>query len=396
MRCSIGCLFFSFLVLLGGCFSSSANPEPPTCDELGTCCTAVPGVDGYVLTDPAACSPEAIGCDADDYWADMCGCGCGEPPPGPCDAQDAQGQGACRGSAGVAWNGSECVHIWGCECIGADCADTFATVAGCEAAYSACLPDECPDPADPRVTYTSMDPSFCAAATIFCENGEGFNNDCGCGCIDDEDECPDPADPRVNYISQDPLFCAAATFFCESGEAFSNECGCGCIDDGGPMCEAQDIRGEGPCAAFIGVAWNGTECVNIGGCTCAGSDCADLYPDEAACQAAHGSCPGGACTAQDAEGVGLCRLALGVKFDGMECVGIGGCECQGRDCENLYGSHSECEQATRACQSCMDPDDPNVRYVSDSVEECALIRFACGPGEVGFQDACGCGCVTER
>jgi hypothetical protein len=47
------------------------------------------------------------------------------------------------------------------------------------------------------------------------------------------DDCPDPADPRVTYIEgtrDNPQRCEVIRFVCNpGGTAFSNECGCGCI-----------------------------------------------------------------------------------------------------------------------------------------------------------------------
>lgn len=46
--------------------------------------------------------------------------------------------------------------------------------------------------------------------------------------------------------------------------------------------------------------------------------------------------------------------------------------------------------------SCPDPDptDPRVRYVSMDPEVCAVIDYACEPGETGFDNMCGCGCIA--
>ena len=43
---------------------------------------------------------------------------------------------------------------------------------------------------------------------------------------------------------------------------------------------------------------------------------------------------------------------------------------------------------------CPDPDDPAVHYKSRDPEACAVIRFRCEPGQVGFSNECGCGCQT--
>ena len=43
---------------------------------------------------------------------------------------------------------------------------------------------------------------------------------------------------------------------------------------------------------------------------------------------------------------------------------------------------------------CPDPDDPSVHYVSRDPEACAVIRYRCEPGQVGFSSDCGCGCQS--
>jgi hypothetical protein len=58
-----------------------------------------------------------------------------------------------------------------------------------------------------------------------------------------------------------------------------------------PVCPAQDARGVGNCAAFFGYAWNGAQCVGLGGCSCAGADCGSLARELIFCERAHQGCP---------------------------------------------------------------------------------------------------------
>ena len=39
-----------------------------------------------------------------------------------------------------------------------------------------------------------------------------------------------------------------------------------------------------------------------------------------------------------------------------------------------------------------DEDDPNKKYVGESPDQCAVIRFTCEEGQEYFADDCGCGC----
>jgi len=64
----------------------------------------------------------------------------------------------------------------------------------------------------------------------------------------------------------------------------------GAVDAGG-LCAAQDARGVGFCAAFFGYAWDGTRCVGLSGCSCAGADCRGLPFDPLTCERNHAACP---------------------------------------------------------------------------------------------------------
>ena len=55
------------------------------------------------------------------------------------------------------------------------------------------------------------------------------------------------------------------------------------------------------------------------------------------------------CAGQDAVGVGSCDMLLGVKFDGVDCVAVGGCECSGADCGALSADFEACQLANRTC-----------------------------------------------
>lgn len=90
----------------------------------------------------------------------------------------------------------------------------------------------------------------------------------------------------------------------------------------------------------------------------AGESCGDVVCGDGlvCCNASCGICtpPGGVCTGMiceapvpcevtDAAGVGDCDLFLGWAFDGLDCVPLSGCSCEGTDCDALFGSAGECE-----------------------------------------------------
>lgn len=90
----------------------------------------------------------------------------------------------------------------------------------------------CLDPEDPAVHYQSDDHDTCREIVLTCEADQfGFDNACGCGCIDKGAlMCPRPDDPEISWISQDPFTCDPEPPDCPLGQlGFSNSCGCGCI-----------------------------------------------------------------------------------------------------------------------------------------------------------------------
>jgi hypothetical protein len=97
-------------------------------------------------------------------------------------------------------------------------------------------PELCPDPQHPRVHYESADTAVCAATELRCTEAQnGFDNACGCGCIDKGDPlCPVVVDPNITWWSRDPAQCPDAGLpACPLNDiAFSNSCGCGCKKPG--------------------------------------------------------------------------------------------------------------------------------------------------------------------
>ncbi|EDM76743.1 hypothetical protein PPSIR1_33851 [Plesiocystis pacifica SIR-1] len=115
-------------------------------------------------------------------------------------------------------------------------------------------------------------------------------------------------------------------------------------------CEPMDAVGVGDCDAEFGVAWDGAQCVSISGCECVGTDCAIAYASFEDCEAANAECNEPVpCEAQDAEAVGACEIALGVFWNGAQCVMLSGCECVGADCADSYPSLEACEDANAEC-----------------------------------------------
>ena len=151
----------------------------------------------------------------------------------------------------------------------------------------------------------------CCSATARCEAGALVRErDCAPGCFacasnadcEGTEFCdfsvhgcdgPGACTPRPTGCPEDcPGVCACdGTTHCNAcsanaaGASVARPGACEAIE-----CTPQDAHGQGECALFLGYRWNGTTCEGIGGCSCVGADCAELYgsPDE--CAADHAAC----------------------------------------------------------------------------------------------------------
>ncbi|MCZ6795220.1 MAG: hypothetical protein O7J95_16570 [Planctomycetota bacterium] len=122
-------------------------------------------------------------------------------------------------------------------------------------------------------------------------------------------------------------------------------------------CAPQDARGVGLCALVLGVFWDGERCAFVSGCSCEGEDCDSGYDSIEACEADRAACREAACEPQKARGVGACEALLGYRWDGRVCRPVVGCECEGPDCDRLFASSEECADAVASCPRDCEPMD---------------------------------------
>jgi hypothetical protein len=182
------------------------------------------------------------------------------------------------------------------------------------------------------------------------------DNMCEWDCAEQDPDCRQcPDKSEFTGGPWDTETCAVIDYGCPEGSKhyYDEVCGCGCVPDDSDPCAAQNARGQGACAAVVGVVWNGQECQTISGCSCAGSDCDEIYDSLEACKRDRSACFEPDCAAQDARGVGPCEAVLGWAWTGKNggCQALSGCECEGSDCQNLFGSERACKQAYVQCDS---------------------------------------------
>lgn len=234
----------------------------------------------------------------------------------PCAPQLARAVGACALPLGVWWNGRRCVSISGCECEGPECDELYDSIDACQRDHA-----DCPGPCVPQ---EAEGVGACRQVLGWKFLGPICVSVSGCECAGD----------------------GCLTLY-DSFEACQRE------HEHCDPCEPDDARGTGPCDAIVGIAWDGRRCVELSGCECEGSDCG-AYDSIEECERAHADCRA-SCEPMDAQGEGPCAAIVGVKWDGDRCVSMSGCSCVGTDCDKLYAGPGECEAANARCLEEIEP-----------------------------------------
>ncbi|MGE0789911.1 MAG: Kazal-type serine protease inhibitor domain-containing protein [Sandaracinaceae bacterium] len=160
-----------------------------------------------------------------------------------------EGMVCCNASCGICTLPDQ-----GCTAI--ECVDSCTSNADCAPGQYCAVGQGCPSAANEGTCMPIPDP-ICPAVV---------DPVCGCDGVTHENSCA-AISSGVNI-------------------AYDGECTAGC--------EPDDARGVGACAAIVGVAWNGTECIALGGCSCEGTDC-DRYDSMDDCIGQHLACGGDGC-----------------------------------------------------------------------------------------------------
>ena len=312
---------------------------PSTCTTTADCARGLECLGGEGCSIPWTCQP-ALGRPCTDDLAPFCGCnGMTFYGSSSCPSQPYLYRGSCdgppppidAGPAGCALpNGAVCAV--GATCRLGECSICFCAAPGMLRCNGACV-DAGPPPRTCRGNVDCPAGAMCAGPEgcgipWTCQPSQPCTRDLATFCACDgstfmasstcpgrpylrRGQCgivPPPPDAGPGTCVISGVTCrvgvpcridACTTCTC-SGDTVGCAVDPGCEMDGGapdggveppPLCPAQDARGVGPCAAFFGYAWDGTGCVGVGGCSCAGADCRSLYRDPMACELAHRLCP---------------------------------------------------------------------------------------------------------
>jgi hypothetical protein len=347
----------------GQCKPGDTQLAPDGCNT----CTCLD--DGSWACTKELCTSECTGgpppCAAPPVGCDYVGAGC-------IDSQWTCGDLVCEAQCK---DDSECPAIkmpcQACPAGGVSCPQSVCVNSTCEISWSAC-PGVGPGLACEKPGAQVPADDGCNTCTC------GDNLQWGCTKL----ACPDPVckqDSDCPPIKAPCELCSDGSTSCPSSTCVNGQCEVswpGCSDP----CAAQDAAGTGLCAAFLGYAWNGKDCVGLSGCSCVGADCSAIYKDPSECKVAHESCQ--PCVG----GPPPCAAPPdGCNYEGGGCVG-GKWTCGTLVCDAQCKADSDCPQPGAPCQVCSDG--------STSCPSAQCIGGQCQVSFPGCPEACGAQKIT--
>ena len=160
---------------------------------------------------------------------------------------------------------------------------------GCYYDGQDCEADRCGDPIcpEPDTPCGGLFNPICPT-THYCD----YTEPGACGLLDETGICrPRPTGCSTECV--EVCSCDGTTYCneCEAlaaGRDVASEGPCG----GDDPCRPMDAFGIGECTRSAGWVWNGSECVEIFGCSCDGTDCFRVESNEELCEAPFAACTG--------------------------------------------------------------------------------------------------------
>lgn len=216
-------------IAVAGCSESHTGPGTDAgagtdAPALGDCaCGLDVGPDAPSPVD----APAAFTCEADDAHAVVC-------PEALCDGPDS-----------YAWDGERCLRIDCGACEGTACSALPRSLAACEAAHAACVPQQCRATGGEWLFFTEEcfhyecglpQPAPCLVGMPVCNCGSGRSFVDGVGCQDD------PTCPEVDPLPPETL-CGSTGGTWTPGICCHTTCGQFCdLDCAAPGCVCGDTE----------------------------------------------------------------------------------------------------------------------------------------------------------
>jgi hypothetical protein len=363
---------------------------PSYCDQSGVCSQAAPTC-GLACKSDFDCPQTGTPCQVCPDGSTACAgfkcianqCQFEQQTCGPptCAPQAAFGVGGCEVLLGWVWDGTQCSPLSGCSCQGPDCGALAQDPDTCNKLHDGCLNPPSPCSGQP-----------CGSSCSLC----GPDQPCDVfGYCDQSGQCT-PSFPVCGLQCKDPsqcpvtdgpcIACPDGSASCPEPTCFNGQCGqqyppCGAVCKVASDCPPQ------PCSA----------CPD-GTLACPKTDCLN-----GACVTSVPSCQAGPCAPQDAFGNGLCDGFFGYKWDGAQCTLVGGCSCQGADCQKLpfdpdtcVKEHSFCAQDTQ-CKSDSDCPQPGLPCEMCQDGSLSCPTNACIQGQCIFDfPQCAASCTPAK